>query len=71
MWTNSIVLAHPNRCILDNNCLWMGQEIGQNMHLPYIDQNTLIDFYTNSYNYNIFIHVVGICFMKKKIRILP
>lgn len=49
----------------------MGQEIGQNMHLPYIDQNTLIDFYTNSYNYNIFIHVVGICFMKKKIRILP
>jgi hypothetical protein len=40
----------------------MGQEIGQKMHLPYIDQNTPIGFYTNSYSYNILIHVVGIFF---------
>lgn len=43
----------------------MGQEIGQKMHRPYIDQNTPIDLYTNSYSYNIFIHVVGICFMRQ------
>jgi hypothetical protein len=43
----------------------MGQEIGQKTHLLYIDQNTPIDLHTNSCSYNIFMYVVGICFMRQ------
>jgi hypothetical protein len=48
----------------------MAQEIGKKMHLTYIDQNTPIFLHTNNYNYNIPIHVGGICFVTQYFGVL-
>jgi hypothetical protein len=42
---------------------WIGLEIGEKIHLTYINQNAILFSHTNNLNYTIAIHIGSICYV--------